>query len=411
MRTLWDWLRGDLSQGGRIWTAISPAIVLLAILLGGLLAYALRNARRGTFHDEEMDHRGLGGLTTARARHFFAWLMRPLWQGLARAGIPPNAITTFSVCLSFGAGVAFAAGRFALGGWLYLAAGGLDFLDGRVARATNRASPAGAALDSVLDRYCEASVLIGLAWYYRDGWVLFACLLALTGSLLVSYVRARGESLGVKMGDVGMMQRAERIIALGVTTAISPVLEAVLIPTDPHPPHRLAIVGIVLVALTSHATSLQRLAHLMGELGSKIQRQLRPFSRSVVVSVVATAADMVTVWLLVTHDHVGHFSPGLATVAGCVVGGLIAFTAARSWAFDATDGVRSRQATRFLFVSGSSALLNAGGVTLVLLLPGVDYRVAWGVTRLVVFVTWNYPLLRDFVFAPKESEPSVTSRA
>ncbi len=408
MKAIWDWLRGDLSQGGRIWTAIAPAIVLFAILLVGLVAYALRNARSGAFHDEEMDHRGLGGLTTARARHFFAWLMRPLWQGLARAGIPPNAITTSSVCLSFGAGVAFAAGRFALGGWLYLAAGGLDFLDGRVARATGRASPAGAALDSVLDRYCEAAVLIGLAWYYRDGWVLLACLLALTGSLLVSYVRARGESLGVKMGDVGVMQRAERIIAIGVTGAISPVLEALLIPVDPHPPHRLAIVGIVLVAATSHATSLQRLAHLMAELGSKVNRQLRPFSRSVVVSVVATAADMVTVWSLVTH---GHISPGLATVAGCVVGGVIAFTAARSWAFDAADGARGRQATRFLFVSGSSALLNAGGVTLILLLPDADYRIAWGLTRLVVFVTWNYPLLRDFVFAPKERRHPATNGA
>lgn len=409
MNTLWDWIRGDLSTGGRIWSAIAPAIALVGIVIVGLIAYVIRNARRGsTFHDEEMDHRGLGGLTTARARHFFAWLMRPLWQGLARAHFPPNAITTFSVCLSFAAGVAFAAGRFALGGWLYLAAGGLDFLDGRVARATGRASPAGAALDSVLDRYAEAAVLVGLCWYYRTGWVLFFCLLALTGSLLVPYVRARGEALGVKMGEVGVMQRAERIVALGVTTAISPVLEAILIPLDPHPPHRLAIIGIVVIAITSHGTSLQRLAHLVGALGTKVTKQMRPLSRSVVVSVVATAADMATVWALVTHAKV---SPGSATIVGCVVGGVIAFTASRSWAFDATDGVRSRQAARFIFVSGSSALLNAGGVTLVLLLPNIDYRIAWGVTRLVVFLTWNYPLLRDFVFATKERELPATTQA
>ena len=74
--------------------------------------------------------------------------------------------------------VALAAGRFALGGWLYLFAGILDVLDGRIARARGLASKKGAALDSVLDRYSDSAVLVGLSWYYRDSWVLLAAQLA-----------------------------------------------------------------------------------------------------------------------------------------------------------------------------------------------------------------------------------------
>ncbi len=406
MNALFEWISGNLSSSARIFTAIAPALALLAYALGGLVVYAVRNRLRGDFHDEEMDGRGLGGLTTARMRHFFAWLMRPFWQGLVRAEVPPNAITTLSVGLAIGAGVALAAGRFALGGWLYLTAGALDFLDGRVARVTDRAGPAGAALDSVLDRYCESAVIVGLAWYYRSSWVLLAALLALTGSLFVPYVRARGEALGAVMKDVGFMQRPERIVVLGLSIAFSPILEAILVPEDPQPIHRLAVAGLVLVAATSHTTAIQRLGHLVHALGGAAGTRLQRLPRSVVTSVLATASDFALVWVLVRKLGV---SAPLATTLGCVVGGLVAFTLSRSWVFDAQEGARLRQATRFVFVSGTSALLNGGGVALLLLLPSVDFRVAWAITRFVVFATWNYPLLRDYVFAPplRESNPGV----
>lgn len=396
MIVAWDWLRGNLSAGQRIWSAAMPALLLLAYALGALVVYLVRNRRAGAFHDEEMDGRGKGGLTTAKVRHFFAWAMRPFWQTLVRGEVPPNAITTLSFGLAVGAGVALAAGRFSLGGWLYLTAGALDFLDGRVARETKRASKAGAALDSVLDRYCESAILVGLAWYYRDSWVLFACLMALTGSLFVPYVRARGESLGATMSDVGFMQRPERIIVLGLTTAFSPILEAVRSPTDQHPMHWIAVAGILIVAVTSHMTALQRLGHLLRSLGGAVAPNLRPLPRSIVVSVLATSVDFSVVWFLVR----GGLHVPSATALGCAAGAGIAFALGRAWAFGSAGGERTRQARRFLFVSGSSAALNAGGVALLLLLPVMDYRVAWVVARFVVFATWNYPLLRDYVFAP-----------
>ncbi|MCC6557893.1 MAG: GtrA family protein [Polyangiaceae bacterium] len=396
MSALHDWITGNLSAAMRIWTAAAPALLLVAYALVGLAAYAVRNWAWGRFHDEEADGHGLGGLTTARARHFFAWLMRPLWQGLAAAGVPPNAITTLAVGLAAGAGVAIAAGRFALGGWLYVSAGALDYLDGRVARATGQASPSGAALDSVLDRYCESAVLVGLAWYYRADWVLLPCLLALTGSLFVPYVRARGEALGAPMRDVGFMQRAERILVLGLAVALSPILEAIVSPEDPRPPHWIAAAGVTLIALTSHATAVQRLAFLVRSLGGGLPRDHRPLPRTIAVSALATALDFAVVQLLVVGAGA---PPPLATGAGCVAGGVLAFTLSRVWAFEATACPPAGQAGRFLFVSGSSAALNAGGVAVLLLLPAMDDRLAWVLTRLVVFATWNYPLLRDHVFA------------
>lgn len=423
-----DWLTGHLSSVSRIVTAAAPAVALVVFVLVGLVAYAVRNRFFGGFHDEEMDGRGMGGLTTRRARHFFAWLMRPFWRTLVVVGIPPNAITTLSVGLALGAGAALAAGRFALGGWLYVAAGALDFLDGRVARETNRTSPGGAALDSILDRYCEAAVLVGLSWYYRDSWVLGACLLALTGSLFVPYVRARGESLGAKMNDVGLFQRPERILVLGVTVALSPIPEALLAPLDPAPPHRLAILGLVIIAVASHATAIQRMSHLIRALdpgrspapSPSTPSSIPPSVRSpqapeqpalprtparvsppfpgwrVAFAALAfvTVVDFATVYAQVA---VLGISAPFATMTGCMVGTMCAMGL---WLLLGRPAApQGGTWLRHGFVSTTTILLNGGGVAVLMLHPEVDYQVAWVLARVVVFVTWNYPLLRDVMQA------------
>jgi phosphatidylglycerophosphate synthase/putative flippase GtrA len=399
MDSLIPFFLGRLSASDRVWTALAPALVLIALIVFGLLAYALRSLFFGRFQDEEAETRGLGGLTTARARHFFAWLMRPLWRGLAAAGVPPNAITSLSVAFALGSGLAASQGRFALAGWIFFAAASLDFLDGRVARATGRTSRGGAALDSVLDRYCEAALLTGLAWYYRDSWVLVLVLLALSGSLLVPYVRARGEALGAKLSDVGFMQRPERLLVLGAGIAFAPIPEALLAPENPHPPHRLAVLALLVLAITAHATALQRLTHLLRSLGNQRGIRWHLVPRALVVSIVATASDFVVVQLLLTAP----LSLPLATFAGCAVGGVVAFLLSRGWAFGAAHQRLGRQLSRFAFVSGSSALLNAGGVAIMLLVPAMEPLVAWGVTRAVVFVCWNFPLLSDWAFPESPS--------
>ena len=390
------WAAGRLTGFERIASALAPLGVLLVVVVAGALVYAWQNRRRGHFHDAEMDTRGIGGLTTPGLRQFFAWLARPLWQPLARSSFPPDLITTLSTALALGAGLGVAGGRFALGGWLYLTAGLLDFIDGRVARATGRSSPAGAALDSVLDRYVESAFLMGLCWYYREGWVLGVGLVALVGSLLVPYVRARGESLGVEMKDSGFMQRPERVVVLGAGVALSPVLEVFLAPGAPHPPHRLAIGALMLLALTSQITALQRLMTLRRALRGERSRAGfgRPL-KSALSNGFATAVDAALASALY---YFGNKHPAVATALGCAAGAVVSFTLSRAWAFEVKGGPVFQQIGRYAFGSVSTLALNAGGVVLMTEL-GLPFLTAWLFTRAVVFATWSYPVQRDFVFS------------
>jgi len=123
--------------------------------------------------------------------------------------------------------------------------------------------------------------------------------------------------------------------------------------------------------------------------------QRRTLLRSMLTSAVATASDFVAAHAL----HGVKVPPTAATVLGCMVGGCVAFALNRNWAFYARDGRKRTQVVRFLFVWATSALLNAAGVGL-LLLPGGggQFTHAWLMTRAVVYLGWNYPLLRWFVF-------------
>lgn len=385
-----------------LWAVLSPAMIALGALAVALVVYAARNRRNGRFTDEEMDDRGVGGLFHRSARHFFAWIMRPLWRGLVAAGVPPNAITTLSLGLALGAGIGVALGRFGLGGWLFIAAGALDFLDGRVAREAGQATRSGAVLDSVIDRYSESALLVGIAWYYRDSATLVAVLLALTGSLFVPYVRARGEAIGVVMKEVGFMQRAERVVLLGFGVAFAPVFQALAFPSAARPSYHLAIGVVWVLAVTSHVTALQRLFFLLGSFGGRAASALRTFRRApraLVTSLIATSADYWVAAHLVSFELL---SPPIATALGCMVGGVIAFTLSRNWAFGATRGPLSNQAARYVFVSGTSAGLNAGAVALFLLIPDASYPLVWFVARALVFLSWNYPLSHGFAFPPRE---------
>lgn len=144
----------------------------------------------------------------------------------------------------------------------------LDAVDGRIARMRNEVSRAGAALDSILDRYVDTAFLGGLAWFYRDSWVLVLALLAINGTSLTPYVRAKGEALGIAMRD-GLMQRAERLVYLGIPVALSPIVERVIRTPDEKPTYLLAIAGIAVLAVTSNITAYTRVRALLRSLTQK----------------------------------------------------------------------------------------------------------------------------------------------
>ena len=143
--------------------------------------------------------------------------LAPIVRVFVALGITPNMITVAGLLGSVGAAVAVANDQLILGGILVLVFGGLDMFDGAVARATGRATPFGALFDSVLDRLSEAVVLGGILVYELDRGNEEEAILAFTavvGSILVSYVRARAEGLGLTMTS-GLFTRPERVVLTG----------------------------------------------------------------------------------------------------------------------------------------------------------------------------------------------------
>ena len=135
---------------------------------------------------------------------------------LAKLPITPNQITVTGMLVVFAAGALVAGGHLLAGGIVLAFGASFDIFDGALARVTKRSYPYGAFLDSTTDRYAEAAVYIGLAAYYvgqpNPRPAVLGVLLALIGSMSVSYVRARAQSLGFKC-DSGLFARPERIVA------------------------------------------------------------------------------------------------------------------------------------------------------------------------------------------------------
>jgi phosphatidylglycerophosphate synthase len=156
-------------------------------------------------------------------RNWFYWLIRPVTRASIALGLTPLFYNLFAVACGLGSMVAYATSHFPVAGLLVFVSGIADVMDGEVARATNSADARGAFLDSTLDRFTEFAAFAGLAYYFASGWIAVAVAVALGGSLLVSYTRARGESLGV-LCKVGLMQRAERMILLGLGSILDPAV-------------------------------------------------------------------------------------------------------------------------------------------------------------------------------------------
>ena len=137
-------------------------------------------------------------------------------------GLTPNAITLLGFAICLGAAYLVGSGWLLFGGIVFLIGGGFDLFDGALARLDGKDSPFGALLDSVFDRLGEAGLFVGMAIYglragFNEGFLTFflaALLLALIFSQGVSYLRARGEGLGV-FTKAGIMTRTERVIILG----------------------------------------------------------------------------------------------------------------------------------------------------------------------------------------------------
>ncbi len=191
-------------------------------------------------------------------RTAFLNLVDPVADWLIRWRVSPNTITVASVVVLVGSGFAFGVGYPRMGALWLLFSGLLDILDGKVARRGGTSTAFGAFFDSTLDRLGEAALFAGIAIYFvttaGQRWPILGLgvsLLTLAGAFLVSYARARAEGLGLEC-KVGIAQRPERIIGLGVPT--------VLVGAGPNGWLLLGLMAVLAVMNT--ITVVQRIAHV-----------------------------------------------------------------------------------------------------------------------------------------------------
>ncbi|HZP25721.1 MAG TPA: CDP-alcohol phosphatidyltransferase family protein [Dehalococcoidia bacterium] len=184
-------------------------------------------------------------------------LTDPLVRVLVALHVTPNQLTTLGVLGNLGAAVLAGHGDFLAAGLVLLAASSLDFLDGALARATNRATPFGSVYDAVLDRVSETAVLVALIVLFSgrdDRPEVILAALAIVGSMLVSYVRARAEVIGVNLRE-GLLTRAERVVILGLALIIDQVT-----------------IALWILAIAANLTAAQRLFLVWRQSGTEAKR-------------------------------------------------------------------------------------------------------------------------------------------
>lgn len=189
-------------------------------------------------------------------------IITPVIKGMIRIGFTPNLVTTIGFVLNIAATIMllYAAGEMtgstSIVGWsgaVILFAGLFDMMDGRLARIGNMSSMFGALWDSTLDRYSELFTLFGIALYLiLNSWVTGGVLtfLAMVGSVMVSYVRARAEGLGIEC-KVGLMQRPERVVLTSLGAILCGIFDNLWF----------LVVPIVIIAILANITAFWRICH------------------------------------------------------------------------------------------------------------------------------------------------------
>jgi CDP-diacylglycerol---glycerol-3-phosphate 3-phosphatidyltransferase len=182
-------------------------------------------------------------------------------RGLALSKIHPNVLTFIGLLINIGAAALLAGGQFRWAGVVIIGAGLFDMVDGRVARETNRVTRFGGLFDSVLDRYSDLFLLMGLLVWYGSLNVPFYVVLTavvMTGSVMVSYTRARAEN-SIPTCKVGFMERPERVVLLIIGALFDRFPEVLWI-----------------IAVLANLTVVQRMVFTWQEAKRLEEAQLRP---------------------------------------------------------------------------------------------------------------------------------------
>lgn len=191
----------------------------------------------------------------------FETVIEPISKLLVNLRVHPHVITFCGLLFSMLGFNFFRLGYFFSAGVLVVLTGACDVLDGKLARGTNQISKFGALIDSTIDRYSEVLLFLGLAVFFHDKYIyiVYLIILAITGSFMVSYTRARAEGLGIQC-KVGLMQRPERMtyLALGSLLGAIPKIGVYIL-----------IITIWFIAIFANITVIQRVVFIRNQLKNK----------------------------------------------------------------------------------------------------------------------------------------------
>jgi CDP-diacylglycerol---glycerol-3-phosphate 3-phosphatidyltransferase len=239
-----------------LWAGVVPGLVIMGGLLAAFAYYMVR-VRPEQAPVAGAKASGATAVVPQALVDFFYTLIEPVIDWLGRRGVTPNQITVASLVGAVASAVLLGLGYWLWGAWVFALSAACDGLDGMLARRTGRTTASGAFFDSVMDRFSEGIVLLGVAVYGQGGWLTWSAVCALIASYGVSYARARGEALGVDCTK-GAMQRPERMVVLFVAIWGSPYLALYLESGVVRPVYHLAIAGTILITIGALWTSIVR---------------------------------------------------------------------------------------------------------------------------------------------------------
>lgn len=246
-----------------VWLSLGPVLIINIILLTSLLYFLA--TKKGRPIPQEVQTRYNSKFLSGTLKHWWYWNNEPIARFFIRVKITPNILTLIGFLFNVAAAFFYAEGLFGFAGWTMIFGATFDLFDGQVARLTGKFSKSGAFFDSVMDRLSEGIVFLGLAFCFKDSWILGFVIAGLVGSMAVSYTKARGESVGVVVRK-GTMQRPERIVYLGCSSIFEPMTSYALGFVMQAPPPFLVIAAIVLVGVMTNFTAIYRMIYVMKEL-------------------------------------------------------------------------------------------------------------------------------------------------
>lgn len=204
-------------------------------------------------------------LLSGGVKSWWVFLMKPIEDFLIEREFRPNVLTITTLLVSALAGWFFHLGMIFIAGVLLLAGSTFDIFDGRVARAQGLNSPKGAFFDSCVDRYSEVLIYLGLLSFFKDTSFVYVIFLIVSCSMMVSYTRARAEGLGIDC-EVGIMQRTERVVYLGVLSTFNFLGNAVTFLMGFGNRDYLLKLSVIILFVFSLYTSIQRMVHVMSKI-------------------------------------------------------------------------------------------------------------------------------------------------